>query len=120
LPTPSPAVRNNSLAKASPARAATAMSAALAPRRSAVWAPSDRATSSRRASPVPEATPSRQPRAPQPHSGPSGQTTTWADVAAIAGESMQQAAVQDDPAANPGRDDHPEHVVRPAAGAFPA
>ncbi len=76
-PTPSPAVRKSSLASASPWRAAAAMSAADDPGARLVVAPDARASVNRRASPEPEDTPSTQPRAPQPHSGPFGQTMMW-------------------------------------------
>ena len=42
------------------------------------------------------------------------------DVAGVAAEAVQQAAIEDDAAAHAGRDDHAEHVVGAAPGAAPA
>ena len=45
---------------------------------------------------VPDASASRQPRAPQAHSRPSGSTTTWPMWPALPEPAVEQAAVEDD------------------------
>ena len=72
-----------------------------------------------RAIAVPDASASRQPRAPHPHSCPSGSTMTWPMWPALPVGAVEQAAVEHDAAADAGRDDHAEVVVAAARRADP-
>ena len=64
-----------------------------------------------RAIAVPDASASRQPRAPQPHSCAVGFDDHVTDVARVAGGAVEQPAVEHDAAADAGRHDHPDVVV---------
>ena len=64
-----------------------------------------------RAIAVPEASASRQPRAPHAHSSPSGSTMTWPMCPALPSRAVEQAAVEHDAAADAGRHDHREVVA---------
>ena len=62
-------------------------------------------------SPCPDASASRQPCAPQPHTRAVGLDDDVADVAGVAGGAVEQAAVEHDPAADAGRHDHGDEVA---------
>ena len=64
---------------------------------------------------VPDASASRQPRAPQPHGAAVGLDDHVADVAGVAVGAVEQPAVEDDAAADAGRHDHREVVAHAGA-----
>ena len=73
-----------------------------------------------RAIAVPDASASTQPRAPHPHSCPSGSTMTWPMWPALPVGAVEQPAVEHDAAADAGRHDHADVVAHAARRAEPA